>query len=138
MGQYWLITNPDKKEFYESNEGLKLTEYFNNNRFNALGILTISPSCNGRGGGDLIQDDYLSKLYLGRWFGDRICIVGDYMGDDDDEIVEVEKKTGNNFDDMDEWEDISVDVNLILDNLEGKEINEYDFEGHAACYTGDD
>ena len=83
MGQYWVIVNEDKEEYLNPDvfgDGLKLMEFSVNqcSTMTGLALLLADGEANGRGGGDFHQD---SGKVVGRWFGDRIKIVGDY-GDD--------------------------------------------------------
>lgn len=83
MGQYWLVTNLDKREFihpHEMGDGLKLMEQVlsgGGGTGSALLLLTAASNGEGgRGGGDYHPDD--PNGIVGRWAGDRIALVGDY------------------------------------------------------------
>ena len=97
MGQYWLIINEDKKEYIRPHglgDGAKLMEFgcSSNGTLTGLTLLLADATTNGRGGGDF--PGYGGDV-LGRWYGDRIKIVGDY-GDDNlyQEARENYKKRG--------------------------------------------
>ncbi|RLF36595.1 MAG: hypothetical protein DRM99_02340 [Thermoplasmata archaeon] len=81
MGQYYIIVNLDKKEYihpHKFGDGLKLLEFgcSANGTMTALAILLADG--NGRGGGDLFDENGNSPAIVGRWAGDRIVIAGDY------------------------------------------------------------
>jgi dsRNA-specific ribonuclease len=102
MGQYFKIVNVDKKEFLHPHafgDGLKLLEFGASGGSTMLGLAVLLATSNGRGGGDLLPEDYpkydpkTNKLHksrahlkqekiiakvAGRWAGDRIAVVGDY------------------------------------------------------------
>lgn len=80
MGQYYLISNLDKKEFIHPHkmggDGMKLLE-FGLSAFGTMsGLAILLANGNGRGGGD-IEEDPVTGI-VGRWAGDKIVIAGDY------------------------------------------------------------
>lgn len=77
LGQYFKIANLDKKEFLHPNclgGGLKLWEMCASRYPSILPYLLSSEEIDGTG----IQQE---PKYLGRWYGDRIAVVGDYASD---------------------------------------------------------
>ena len=74
MGQYYLITNLDKKEYmchHDFGSGIKLCEH----RGMILDCLVaLLAESNGRGGGDIQSNHPI----IGSWAGDRIMFAGDY------------------------------------------------------------
>lgn len=59
MGQYYLVANIDKQEYMECTGSLKLMEW----SYNRNGVV-------------LTMEDLMAK----RWKGDRIYVIGDYAG----------------------------------------------------------
>ena len=113
MGQYHLTCNLDKREYlhpHKLGDGLKLMEF----GCSAMGTMTalavLLSEQNGRGGGDLHADDALSRIYIGRWAGDRIAIIGDYWEPDDP----IAGKTTTPWDDLEADESQWVDVSQIM------------------------
>lgn len=88
MGQYYFITNVDRKEFldpFKLGSGMKAWEQLANDMpSKALMVLVLS-SPQKRGGGDL-QDNPA----IGRWAGDRIIMVGDYAEEGDHTTIPVQ------------------------------------------------
>lgn len=85
MGQYHYLVNLDKREFvhpHEVGNGLKLWEQTTGNLPAVLiALLAVS---SGRGGGDFNESHNYDPHanpdgIVGRWGGDRIAIVGDYV-----------------------------------------------------------
>lgn len=72
MGQYFIIVNLDKKEYFVPTT-LKLWEICANNSCRILPFLLRKSNEIGAGGD--IKKEY---KYAGRWAGDRIVVVGDY------------------------------------------------------------
>jgi hypothetical protein len=86
MGQNWVVVNLDKREMLDPlkfDDGMKLAEFGYSSRGTLTGLtmLLADPNGVGRGGGDM----RVSGPMVGRWFGDRIAIAGDY-GDPVDEF----------------------------------------------------
>lgn len=80
MGQYWCAVNLDKKEYihpHAFNEGAKLWEIVvNHGLFMAgLALLLADPDANGYGSGDWKPT---VDGVVGRWYGDRVVLSGDY------------------------------------------------------------
>lgn len=103
MGQYYKIVNYDKQEYITPpcfHDGRKLMEFAcsANGTMTALAVLLVDPETNGRGGGDFMGNDPYDVV--GRWFGDRIGIVGDYGDDELYDKVEISPS----------WKDISQEV----------------------------
>lgn len=84
MGQYHILANLTKKEFVVPSGfgfGHKQAEHLDG-MGRILYILTMIPSC--RGGGDVFSEEMsVSSVFIGRWLGDRIAVVGDYSCDED-------------------------------------------------------
>lgn len=84
MGQYYIMANVDKKEYVDPmtlRDGVKLLEVmYGGGVGKAFVLLCSHNSC--RGGGD-IRDGARSKELQGRWYGDRVMMVGDYAEDSD-------------------------------------------------------
>ena len=80
MGQYHITVNLDKREFINPHllgDGLKLWEFGSSGDGGVMMALSMLLACsNGRGGGD--YPDHNEDV-IGRWAGDRIAIVGDYV-----------------------------------------------------------
>ncbi|EFP61822.1 hypothetical protein DWW36_02230 [Erysipelotrichaceae bacterium AF15-26LB] len=77
MGQYYLVANIDKQEYMECTGSLKLMEW----SYNRNGVV-------------LTMEDLMAK----RWKGDRIYVIGDYAGSEQEcahtEVLrELEKET---------------------------------------------
>jgi hypothetical protein len=87
MGQYWKVVNLDKREFihpHKLGSGLKLWEQIANAPgIGAALIILCAAMPEYRGGGDLKLDDDVARRTIGRWAGDRVCLVGDYAQDSD-------------------------------------------------------
>lgn len=87
MGQYYLIVNPDKKQYLYSHtfgDGLKLLEFGCSAYGMLTGLTLLLADGNGRGGGDFRLHDELrgaepvDTSLVGSWAGDRIVFAGDY------------------------------------------------------------
>lgn len=100
MGQYWVVTNLDKKEFIHPHKlgtGLKLWEQLASHPGTGAALIILCAAMpEARGGGDLnheLPDDEfvedlkkaagvsyveIAKRTIGRWAGDRIALIGDY------------------------------------------------------------
>jgi len=81
MGQYHKAVNLTKREFINPHKlgcGLKLWEQLANNPGTGAALTILLACSNGRGGGDLGENDV-----IGRWAGDNIAIVGDYAEETD-------------------------------------------------------
>ena len=114
MGQYYMITNMDKKEYlypHKLGSGLKLWEIAASNLPRAL-VLLLQDS-NGRGGGDGEIDDPEINPFVGRWAHNKIAIVGDY----DDKNIYGQLK------DSTTWTDISDGMRSAFDKW--IEVEEY-------------
>ncbi len=104
MGQYYYVTNLDKKEYlhpHKFDDGLKLMEFSRSACGTMTGLAILLAVGNGRGGGDLRSNNRI----IGSWAGDRIAIVGDYA---DKETV------GVDWEDLADWEDISEKVLVAM------------------------
>lgn len=87
MGQYWKVVNLDKREFinpHKLGSGLKLWEQLSSAApgTGAALIILCAAMPKPRGGGDLKLND-VARRTIGRWAGDRVCLVGDYAEDAD-------------------------------------------------------
>jgi len=100
LGQYWVCTNLDKKEFISPHKlgcGLKLFEQLANHPGTGAALIILCacmPERRGGGDFDLEEDEdefvhdlkkaagisyaEIAKRTIGRWAGDRIALVGDY------------------------------------------------------------
>lgn len=79
MGQYYLICNLDKRQYFYSHafgDGLKLMEFGLSGGGMMAGLAILLADGNGRGGGDI--DNEVENPVIGSWAGDRIVIAGDY------------------------------------------------------------
>lgn len=87
MGQYWIPVNLDKREYIDPHKlgsGLKLWEQLANSPGTGVALLILCAAMpEPRGGGDLKLDDDVARRTIGRWAGDRVCLVGDYAKDSD-------------------------------------------------------
>ncbi len=87
MGQYWKVVNLDKREFinpHKLGSGLKLREQVGSAPGTGVALLILCAAMpRPRGGGDLSMNDEVSRRTIGRWAGDRVCLVGDYAEDSD-------------------------------------------------------
>lgn len=87
MGQYWKVVNLDKREFISPHKlatGLKLWEQVANAPGTGAALIILCAAQRDlRGGGDLRLDDEVARRTIGRWAGDRVCLVGDYAEDSD-------------------------------------------------------
>ena len=85
MGQYHMPVNLDKKEYVNPQKlgiGLKALEqlFGTFSSGDVIGVLLMTS--NGRGGGDLDEEGDPNKM-IGRWVGDRVVVLGDYVEDGD-------------------------------------------------------
>lgn len=81
MGQYHLTVNLDKKQYlrpHRLGDGLKLLEQAGASGGVSDALLLLLAVSNGRGGGDVTDDNYSSPEIVGSWGGDRIAVIGDY------------------------------------------------------------
>lgn len=81
MGQHHITANLSKKEFVHPQalgDGLKLVEQAGGGP-GGIGsaLIPLLAASNGYGGGDFCAED--SNGAVGRWAGDRIAVVGDYV-----------------------------------------------------------
>ena len=91
MGQYWKIVNLDKREYIDPHKlgsGMKLWEQLVNTPGVGAALIILcaampKPPCRPRGGGDLKLDNDVARRTIGRWAGDRVCLVGEYAEDSD-------------------------------------------------------
>lgn len=87
MGQYWKVVNLDKREFvypHKLGAGPKLWEQLANSPGTGAAMIILCAAMpHPRGGGDLKMDDDIARRTIGRWAGDRVCLVGDYAEDSD-------------------------------------------------------
>ena len=67
MGQYHMVYNVDKKEYFRA-DMLKLWEQVGV-RTSTTALFMLVANSNGRGGGDFNDHDM-----IGRWAGDRIVV----------------------------------------------------------------
>lgn len=110
MGQYYLPTNPDKKQFihpHKFGDGLKATEFGSSGNGTMMGLAILLADGNGRGGGDLNSDDPV----VGSWAGDRIVIAGDYA--EKGKFTEDPQTNLHNLAEK-EYKDISAEVIFAL------------------------
>jgi len=81
MGQYWKPINLDKREYlnpHDFGSGLKFWEWGSGSNVSfALAFLTADPSAMGDGGGD-VRAEFNN---CGRWYKDRVVVIGDYSKD---------------------------------------------------------
>lgn len=116
MGQYWQISNLDKKEYIDNfklGSGCKLWEQLANELPSKALLVLLANMPESRGGGDLNDNEV-----IGRWAGDRIVIVGDYAeaGDLPSWDGDITKVYNN-----DEYKDVSHLVLPVLEaELEGQ------------------
>lgn len=86
MGQYYKVVNLDKKEFlhpHKFGDGLKLLEFGCSSVGTMTALAVLLSVGNGRGGGDIES----TSVIVGSWAGDRIAIIGDYVGEEEFEIT---------------------------------------------------
>jgi hypothetical protein len=87
MGQYWKVVNLDKREFVHPHKlgtGLKLWEQVAGHPGTGVAMIILCAAMpHPRGSGDLNMDDDIARRTIGRWAGDRVCLVGDYAKDSD-------------------------------------------------------
>ena len=72
MGQYFIITNLSKKEYihpHDLKQGAKISE-ITNDKF-LRGLMSFM-SYNNK------TVENMPYLFLGRWFNDKVILVGDY------------------------------------------------------------
>lgn len=83
MGQYHILVNLSRKEFVTPGGlGLGAKQAEHSERLGpVIYYLTMVPE--SRGGGDLMPNNPSEYVFVGRWLGDRIAIVGDYSIDED-------------------------------------------------------
>ena len=125
MGQYHYVVNLDKHEFLHPHAlgcGLKLWEQMANHPGTATALIPLLACSNGRGGGDLRDDD---SGMVGRWAGDRIAIVGDYAEDQDLPGNEPPASEVYGLCSDRKWLDISADVAALIEReLDGVFVGE--------------
>ena len=103
MGQYHMVYNIDKKEYFRD-EMLKLAEQIGR-RTSTTALFMLVANSNGRGGGDFRDHDL-----IGTWAGDRIVVQGDYAEPGDQGYIsDTERDTYTNISDK-VWN--MVDVGL--------------------------
>lgn len=116
MGQYYVVANPDKREFlhpHRFGSGLKLMEFSGDAQSVMQAVAVLLADGNNRGGGDLRSNDPI----IGSWAGDRVVVAGDYA--DDGRFLD-EGEEGNLFSfAMAEFEDISDKVIQAIVGAEG-------------------
>jgi hypothetical protein len=87
MGQYWKVVNLDKREFINPHKlgssSMLWEQLVNTPGIGAALIILCAAMPEPRGGGDLKRDDDVARRTIGRWAGDRVCLVGDYAEDSD-------------------------------------------------------
>jgi hypothetical protein len=119
MGQYHYVVNLDKKEFIHPHMlgvGLKLWEQMAAHPGTSSALIALLACSNGRGGGDLHEDEI-----VGRWAGDRIAIVGDYGQDDDLPGNDPPASEIYALCSDETWHDVSADIAALIEReLEGK------------------
>jgi len=107
MGQYYYVTNIDKKEYinpHKFNDGLKLMEFGSSGMGTMNGLAILLADGNGGGSGDLRSNNEI----IGSWSGDKIVIAGDYA---DENKWGVENEGKNIYSTAAEsWKDISEEV----------------------------
>jgi hypothetical protein len=80
MGQYHYVVNLTKREFINPHRlgcGLKVWEQMATHPGTAAALIGLLCYHERRGGGDI------TGQAVGRWFGDRIALIGDYAEDSD-------------------------------------------------------
>lgn len=93
MGQYFIAVNETKKEWvspWDLGGVAKLWEWCAN-KWAGIFPYLLRQSSEG-GGGDV--DDSTKLEYVGRWAGDKVCLVGDY---DDSKLYEKAEKDFTNI-----------------------------------------
>lgn len=113
MGQYHKLVNLDKKEYVHGHQlgtGLKLMEQVGFEKCAASALWLLVAASNGRGGGDAPDNPM-----IGRWAGDRIAVIGDYIEADDIPGIDASAIYGA----LDEYVDISPNVKKLLEAVFG-------------------
>lgn len=148
MGQYHILVNLTRKEFVTPSGfgyGLKQAEHFSGFG-RVLYALTMVPKA--RGGGDIFPDDIeqlnQEYVFLGRWLGNKVAVVGDYSCDSDlpefpnfgsvfKQCTSNENPLYNSFGTGIKnskrngvWMDITADLALEMEYLLGEKIIPYD------------
>ena len=80
MGQYHYVVNLTKREFIHPHKlgcGLKVWEQMATHPGTGAALIGLLCYRETRGGGDI------EGQAVGRWFGDRIALIGDYAEDSD-------------------------------------------------------
>lgn len=81
VGQYYLLVNPDKKQFVHSHDVKSSFRDFRGLKLMEMGYDDIIPLLiahgNGKGGGDFQGNSPL----VGSWAGDRVILTGDYANE---------------------------------------------------------
>ena len=142
MGQYWVVTNLDKKEYVHPHKlgaGLKLWEQLANHPGTGGALIVLCAAMpEPRGGGDFdltenwhgpertfpehnttpgpMPEDYeaVARRTIGRWAGDRIALVGDYAEDGD---LAPEHEASTIYAKCgSEWTDVTDDVCRVLEH----------------------
>jgi hypothetical protein len=115
MGQYHRVVNLDKKQYLDPHSmglGAKLMEFGSSRLTESL--VALLACSNGRGGGDYSYDGLGDQIF-GMWAGDRIAVVGDYWGDNDDDTSVIptwdmmSPEEGES-----EYKNISMDVMTVM------------------------
>lgn len=112
MGQYFYLTNIDKKQFihpHKFGDGLKAVEFGSSGNGTMMGLALLLVDGNGRGGGDFPSNNPI----IGSWAGDHIVIAGDYA--DEGKFTNDPKKNLHNLAE-EEFQDISAEVLYALFN----------------------
>lgn len=109
MGQYHIVANLDKKEFFTPHQlglGAKQWEHFSGDASIPQAIYLLITASPMRGGGDIIIRETDPSI-VGRWVGDRVVVLGDYTEDSD---MPSYPNFGSVYGETNHWTDISEQV----------------------------
>ena len=116
MGQYFIIVNIDKKEWFKT-KLVKLWEICVNRD---IGVLAYLLATNNTDGTPLMwseeeNGEYVIKVaktkYFGRWCGDRIVVLGDYANEATNYRIDHEEYPDwNDILDSAEWKNITQEL----------------------------
>lgn len=119
MGQYHLLVNSEKKEYVNPrmlDMGMKQMEHCGFLGDLPLIQYLLTTASPGRGGGDFGADE---RLFIGRWAGDRVFILGDYTEENDVPKVRAAHKFWMAIHAKEtEWTDISIIASNAINNLQ--------------------
>lgn len=127
MGHYHKVASVDKKEVicpFGLGTTLKLVEQIWSFPGTPVALFLLTVACNGRGNGDVDAKFNYDPLenpdgVIGRWAGDRIITVGDYLEEEDphvtgipmEELLKVWRQGGDGY------KDISESIRSTLEGL---------------------